>query len=65
MKKFYKKIIKEDGFAGSGVGMGAIAGTGGLGGEPGVPKEYQPIFRKKKKKISSPLMLKFRRKPPM
>lgn len=62
-KKAYSKgsCVKEDGAMGGSAGptnvvsSGAIAGTGGKGGEPGV---YLP--RKKK----SPVMMTVRRKPP-
>ena len=56
--KSFKKFLEEDGVAVAGptnaVGSGAIAGTGGAGGEPGVSK-----------KRKTPVLLKtFRRKPP-
>ena len=70
-KKAYSKgsCVKEDGGAGAGAGVasagptnvvggGAIAGTGGKGGEPGV-------YLKKRKKSHNPVMMgAFRRKPP-
>lgn len=47
MKKF-KDFIKEDGIAAAGptnvVGSGAIAGSGGKGGEPGVTKKKKPVM---------------------
>ena len=54
MKTF--KQLREDGAAVAGpannVGSGAIAGTGGRGGEPGVSKKRNPIlmdlFKRKK-----------------
>jgi hypothetical protein len=57
-----KKEIKEDGEGGGGfgpgptnvVGGGAIAGSGGAGGEPGVSKKRNPVmsfFKRKKPKM--------------
>jgi len=59
-KQFVTEIeIKEDGMAAAGptnvVGNGAIAGTGGPGGEPGVN------LKKKKKVVLQPMRL---RAPP-
>ena len=60
--KSFKEFINEDGMGGGAVasagptnvvGGGAIAGTGGKGGEPGVSK-----------KRKSPVMMGLRRKPP-
>lgn len=61
--KTFKKFIDEDGMAGGAmsagptnvVSSGAIAGTGGKGGEPGVH-----LPRRKK----SPVMMSIRRKSP-
>ena len=62
--KTFKEFVKEDGMGGGAVaaaptnvvGGGAVAGTGGKGGEPGVDL---------KKRRKSPIMLKMgRRKPP-
>ena len=58
MKTFRK--LREDGGAvaagpGNAVSTGAIAGTGGKGGEPGVN------LRKKK---NSPVLMNFKRNPP-
>ena len=62
--KTFKEFVREDGMGGGAVaagptnvvGGGAIAGTGGKGGEPGVDL---------KKRRKSPIMLKMgRRKPP-
>jgi len=61
------KSIKEEGFAGSGVG--GVAGIGvAVGGdksqaEPGVLPKDQPKF-KKKSVPKSPVMSNFRRNPP-
>ena len=50
-KKAYAKgsCVKEDGMAIAGptnvVGAGAIAGTGGKGGEPGVGKKRKPLLQ--------------------
>lgn len=61
--KTFKEFINEDGMGGGAVasagptnvvGGGAIAGTGGKGGEPGV-------YLKKKK---TPVLMGLRRKPP-
>ena len=58
--KTFKEFVREDGMGGGAVaagptnvvGGGAIAGTGGKGGEPGVSKKRKPIvldiFRRKK-----------------
>jgi hypothetical protein len=71
IKKLIKefRLIHEDGFAGSGVGGGAIAGAGiGPQGEPGVHPEDQPGFKKRKSdfpKPKSPVMTgMFKRKSP-
>lgn len=70
VKKLIKefKLIKEDGFAGSGVGGGAIAGAGiGPQGEPGVHPQNQPGYKRKKDfpKPKSPVMSgMFKRKSP-
>jgi len=62
--KLKEEYVKEDGMGGGAlggggptnvVGMGAIAGTGGKGGEPGVN------LRKKK---NSPVLMNFKRNPP-
>ena len=50
--KFVPNCVKEDGMGGGAVsagptnvvGGGAIAGTGGKGGEPGVSKKRNPIM---------------------
>lgn len=55
--KFKKKII-EDMCA---VGTGAIAGSGGAGGEPGVLPKDMPPSRKKKSPVMSGM---FKRKTP-
>ena len=62
--KLFKEFIKEDGAAAVGsagptnaVSSGAIAGTGGKGGEPGVD-----LSKKRKSPIVLPMG---RRKPPV
>lgn len=71
IKKLIKeKRINEEGIAAGPVnvvGTGAIAGTGGKGGEPGVHPSDQPGFKKRKSdfpKPKSPVMSGLRRKPP-
>ena len=55
--KTFKQFVNEDGAAAvagptNNVGSGAVAGTGGRGGEPGVSKKRNPIlmdlFKRKK-----------------
>jgi hypothetical protein len=59
--KSFREYIKEDGMMGGGdpgptniVSSGAIAGTGGRGGEPGVDNDDDAAKKRKKK---SPIMM--------